>query len=95
MGKALWHQIMTVVMLRENMRQTRQSMEDAKLHTALENLRFKACTPDDIAFLRTCVSSNVPGRSSVCDKVFRNVSIITGTNIQKDKINRLGALRFA
>lgn len=94
-GKALWHQITTVVILRENMRQTKQSTEDAKLRTALENLRFKACTPDDIAFLRTRVSSGIPGRPSVCDKVFRNVSIITGTNIQKDEINRLGALRFA
>ena len=94
-GKALWHQITTVVILRENMRQRRQSADDAKLRTALENLRYKACTPDDIAFLRTRISSSVPGRPSVCDKMFRNVSIITGTNIQKDEINQLGALRFA
>ena len=35
-GKALWHQITTVVILRQNMRQARQSPEDAKLRTALE-----------------------------------------------------------
>lgn len=58
-------------------------------------MKFKACTPDDIVFLQTHISLSIPGRPSVCDKVFRNVSIITGTNIQKDKINWLGALLFA
>ena len=94
-GKALWHQITTVVILRKNMRQKKQSPEDTKLRTALENMRYKACTPDDISFLRTLVSSEQPGRTSVCSNDFRNVSIITGTNLQKDEINRLGAIRFA
>ena len=94
-GKALWHQITTVVILRVNMRQKRQSPDDARLRTALENMRYKSCTPSDIAFLRTRVSSAIPGRSSICDNNFRNMSIITGTNIHKDEINRLGALRFA
>ena len=94
-GKALWHQITTVVILRVNMRQKKQSSDDAKLWTALENMRYKACTPADIAFLRTRVSSTIPGRLSICDRNFRNVSIITGTNIYKDEINRLGAIRFA
>ena len=94
-GKALWHQITTVVILRENMRQKKQSVEDAKLRTALENMRYKACTPEDIAFLRTRISSNLPGRPSICQLQFRNVSIITGTNLHKDEINRLGAIRFA
>ena len=94
-GKALWHQITTVVILRVNMRQKKQSPDDAKLRTALENMRYKACTPDDIAFLRTRVSSSIPGRASICDNDFRNISIIAGTNVHKDEINRLGALRFA
>jgi hypothetical protein len=94
-GKALWHQITTVVILRENMRQKKQSAEDGKLRTCLENMRYKACTPDDIAFLRTRTSSSVPGRPSICHEQFRNVSIITGTNLYKDEINRLGAIRFA
>src|SRR6188768_4143494 len=58
-------------------------------------MRYKACTPDDLAFLRTRISSLAPGRSSICDDNFRNVSIITGTNLHKDEINRLGAIRFA
>jgi hypothetical protein len=94
-GKALWHQITTVVILRQNMRQKKQSLEDTKLRTALENMRYKVCTPDDVNFLRSLVSSDQPGRSSACDSDFRNVSIIIGTNLQKDEINRLGAIRFA
>ena len=94
-GKALWHQITTVVILCQNMRQRTQSADDAKLRTALENMRYKSCTPEDISFLRTRISSTVPGKPSICDKEFRNVSIITGTNLHKDEINRLGSIRFA
>jgi PIF1-like helicase len=93
--KALWHQITTVVILRQNMRQSKQSTEDTMMRTALENLRYKGCTPVDINFWRTKISSSLPDRSLICDKDFRDVSIITGTNLQKDKINRLGAICFA
>ena len=34
-GKALWHQVTTVVILRKNMRQRTQTPKDAKLRTAL------------------------------------------------------------
>ena len=94
-GKALWHQVTTVVILRQNMRQRTQSANDAKFREALSNMRYKACTPADIAFLRTLISSEMPGRSSVNEKNFRNVSIITNLNSQKDEINRLGSQRFA
>ena len=61
-GKALWHQVTTVVILRENMRQKRQSPEDAKLRTALENMRYKACTQEDITFLEDItLSHGLPG----------------------------------
>jgi hypothetical protein len=49
-GMALWHQVTTVVILWENMRQRFQSEEDSKFTKALENMRYKACTPDDIQF---------------------------------------------
>ena len=94
-GKALWHQVTTVVILRQNMRQKIQSALDNQLRTALENMRYKACTPEDIRFLRTRISSNLPNRPSVCDDNFRNVSIITAKNLHKDEINKLGAIRFA
>ena len=80
-GKALWHQVTTVVILRENMRQKKQGTDDGKLRTCLENMRYKACTPDDIAFLRTRISSSVPGWPSIRHEQFRNVSIITGRNL--------------
>ena len=57
-GKALWHQVTTVVIIQKNIRQNTQSVEDAKLRTALENMRYAACTSDDIKFLR----SHVAGR---------------------------------
>ena len=94
-GKALWHQITTVVILRENMHQKTQTPDDERLRAALSNMRYKACTPDDIAFLRSRVSSEIEGRSSVNEKQFRNVSVITTLNLPKDVINYLGSRRFA
>ena len=55
-GKALWHQITTVVILRQNMRQNTQSVDDTKFRTALENMRYARCTEEDIAFLKTCIA---------------------------------------
>ena len=40
------------------MRQKTQSTEDAKFKTTLENMRYKACTNTDIAFLKTRVARN-------------------------------------
>jgi hypothetical protein len=71
-GKALWHQVVTVVILRQNMRQKVQSALDNKLRTALENMRYKACTSEDIIFLRSRISSNIQSRPSICDDNFRN-----------------------
>jgi hypothetical protein len=94
-GKALWHQVTTVVILRENMRQKENSPEDAKLRTALENMRYKACTPQDIAFLRSQIAGRGPNDPKLAQKRFRNISVITAFNAQKDKINELGCERFA
>ena len=94
-GKALWHQVTTVVILCQNMRQKEQSEDDNKFRTALENMRYKSCTLEDIIFLRSRISSKLPNRPCVTDKNFRDVSIITAKNIRKDEINRIGALRFA
>lgn len=94
-GKSVWHQVTTVVILRQNMRQRQQSTRDNELRTALENMRYKACTPSDITFLRGRVSSNLPGRPNISDPEFRNVSVITALNVHKDAINILGSGRFA
>ena len=77
------------------MRQRSQSEDDAKFCEALSNMRYKACMPGDITFLKTLVSSELPGCSNVKEKKFWNVSIITSLNSQKDEINHLGSERFS
>ena len=94
-GKALWHQVTTVVILRQNMRQRTQSEQDSRLRSALENMRYKSCTPADIDFLYSRISSVLPGRVTVADNDFIGVPIITALNIHKDEINAIGAERFA
>ena len=93
--KALWHQVTTVVMLRQNMRQTLQTEEDDKFHKALENMQYKACTQEDITFLHIHTIGPGADKPKLAEKDFRNVSIITAWNSQKDRINELGSTRFA
>ena len=94
-GKALWHQINTVIILKQNMRQNKQSPEDEKLRVALENMRYAACTPADIEYLKSRVAGKGLNCPKLADRQLRNISIITARNIQKDHINYLGSLRFA
>jgi len=49
-GKSLWHLFTTVVILHQNMCQRSQSAQDASLRTALEKMRYKACTQSDLVF---------------------------------------------
>ncbi|TFK59133.1 hypothetical protein BDN72DRAFT_781172, partial [Pluteus cervinus] len=95
LGKAMWHQITTVVMLRQNMRQSVDSVEDQKFRTALTNLRYKACTPEDLEFFDTRVHTNHTQGPSICADRFRNISIITGYNATRDKLNEMGTIRWA
>ena len=76
-GKALWHQVTTVVILRKNMRQRTQSEKDGKLRTALENMRYAACRSEDIKFLKSRIAGRHSDQPKLSDKEFRNVSIIT------------------
>jgi len=50
----------TVVILRENMRQKTQSVEDANWELPLENMRYAACTPEDIKFLKSRIAGRRP-----------------------------------
>ncbi len=95
LGKILWHQFNTVVILRQNMRQQKQSLEDGKLRTALENMRYGACTPEDIRFLESKIAGFRPEDPKLYASDVRNVSIITAWNSQKDALNQMGAKRFA
>jgi hypothetical protein len=94
-GKALWHQVTTVVILRENMRQKNQTNEDASLRKALTNMRYGACTKDDIEFLNTRIAGRRSDQPKVASKDFRNIAIICGRHTEKDMINQLGCERFA
>ncbi|KZT18398.1 hypothetical protein NEOLEDRAFT_1080378, partial [Neolentinus lepideus HHB14362 ss-1] len=95
MGKAAWHQFNRVVILRENMRQLGQSENDHRFRVALENMRYKACTRDDIALLQSRVPHSGPDSPSLADALFHYISIITGQNANCDTINALSAPRFA
>ena len=70
-------------------------MQTVDNRTALENMQYKACTPQDIAFLRTHVAGHGPERPKLALKKYCHSSIITAWNIQKDEINQLGCARFA
>ncbi|KAK0442072.1 hypothetical protein EV421DRAFT_1890989 [Armillaria borealis] len=94
-GKALWHQVLTVVILQQNMRQRSQTIEDSRLRMALENMRYRKCTANDLAFLNTHVSSAGHGHDHISQPEYQNVSIITVWNSHKDEINHLGCKQFA
>jgi hypothetical protein len=94
-GKILWHQMTTVVILTQNMRQTEMSEEDKKFRIALSNMRYAACTSDDLEFLETLRANGNNGGKSTLDPNFKNVSIITSLNTQKDQINESCSIRFA
>ncbi|KAJ7321527.1 hypothetical protein DFH08DRAFT_712897 [Mycena albidolilacea] len=94
-GKIIWQQVNTVVILKQNMRQTADTEEDIKFRTALTNMRFASCTKEDLQYLESRTISKRPGRPSFECGEFSDVSIITAFNAQKDKINELGSARFA
>ncbi|KAJ7929423.1 hypothetical protein B0H13DRAFT_1859638 [Mycena leptocephala] len=58
-------------------------------------MSYGACTPADIEFLRSRQISRRPGHPSFQDPRFRNVSLITAWNSPKDKVNKLGCIKFA
>ncbi|PBK94391.1 hypothetical protein ARMGADRAFT_927977 [Armillaria gallica] len=94
LGKAIWHQVTTVVILQQNMHQSTQSEGDSKLRTALANMRYKACTKNDIAFLNLHVCKLSDSAPDITSQKYRNVSIITDLNIHKDAFNQLGTIRL-
>ncbi|KAJ3475999.1 hypothetical protein NLI96_g11457 [Meripilus lineatus] len=93
LGRSIWHQFTTVVILRENMRQRGMSEEDKKFRTCLENMRYARCTADDLALLKTRIAK--PDGPSLREDKFRNVAVITPRNAQRDAWNLDGVRRFA
>ena len=58
-------------------------------------MRYKACTSEDIEFLHSRVAGTKHGKPKLAQRRFRNVSVITAWNSQKDKINAPGSQQFA
>ena len=52
------------------MRQKLQSPEDAKFHKAPENMLYRACTQEDIAFLHTHTTGPGPRKPKLAEKDF-------------------------
>jgi hypothetical protein len=52
-GKVIWLQFTTVVILRENMRQKGKDPYEVAFQGALVRLRYRSCTEDDLALIRT------------------------------------------
>ncbi|KAF9455474.1 hypothetical protein BDZ94DRAFT_1205685, partial [Collybia nuda] len=77
------------------MRQKTQSHDDNRLRTALSNMRYGGCTSSDLAFLNSRVVGKTSNKPNLASSKFRNVSVITAWNAQKDRINELGSARFA
>ncbi|KAJ3753330.1 hypothetical protein EV360DRAFT_53656 [Lentinula raphanica] len=71
------------------------SHQDSQYRKALENMRYKSCTKEDIKCLSGLVSANKPNRHYIALEPWRSAPIIIGENKQRDEINRLGAMRFA
>ncbi|KAL1684491.1 hypothetical protein GGG16DRAFT_32579, partial [Schizophyllum commune] len=94
-GKAIWHQVTTVVILTENMRMRTATPRDRLFATALANMRYGACTRADMSLVNSLVVGSEPGAPDLTDEKFKNVSIITARNAEKDAFNELGCKRFA
>lgn len=95
LGRAVWQMFTTAVILRKNMRQKGLTRADIGFRRALDNMRFNACTIEDIELLNTRVAGTEPGQPHLGQPCFRNVSIITAWNIHRDAINEVCSARFA
>lgn len=93
-GKTLWHQFTTVIILRENMRQKQPTPDDAKMRKALENLRYKSCIQARHTAYKKMCRGHATDRPKLNQLRFRYVSIIMAWNTYRDKINELSCARF-
>ena len=71
------------------------SPEDVKLRKCLENLRYRACSPDDIELLETRIAGRGPSRPKLNQPRFRNVSIITRLGLKWATAGMLRLMRIS
>ncbi|KAH9920732.1 hypothetical protein B0H21DRAFT_701913 [Amylocystis lapponica] len=77
------------------MRQTGMTDDDIRFRTALANMRYKSCTPEDLQLLRSRIIRPHLQNGVLDSDNFRYVSIITGRNAHRDAINHFMVERFA
>ena len=95
LGKALWHQFIMVVILRENMCQQTQSKKDGQLRKCLENMRYARCSAADIKLLQSRIAGRGIKKVKLAQNRFQNISVIVGINAHRDRLNVLGSSKFA
>jgi hypothetical protein len=61
---------------------------------ALDNIRYKVYISYNIEFLRFRVAEMGPNDLKLMQQRFRNVSVITARNAQRDRLNELGTEPF-
>jgi hypothetical protein len=76
------------------MRQLGDDKDEIVFRTALENLRYNACTQSDIDLIKSRITYPNSGLS-IDTGAFKNVAIITSQNMEKDFINEASSVRFA
>ncbi|VDB90195.1 unnamed protein product [Peniophora sp. CBMAI 1063] len=94
-GKALWHQVTVVVMLKENMRQRNASEEDIKFRKLLVNLRMNRCDREDIELMHSRVARPNHPDIDLNHPDFVHASMITCRNVNRDLLNEIGSYKFA
>ncbi|KAF8816688.1 hypothetical protein BYT27DRAFT_7076730, partial [Phlegmacium glaucopus] len=92
-GKLIWHQIATVVILTQNMRQTEIVTNDSLLTTLINYMHLSHTPTVDLAFLKTLIVNRHDKK--LTDPELRDVSVITSLNTQEDQINDLGSAQFS
>ncbi|KAJ3552729.1 hypothetical protein NM688_g3999 [Phlebia brevispora] len=94
-GKALWHCFTDVVLLKQNMRQNKADLPNEAFRDALANMRYGACTEQNLKVLRTRIAGLDAGQPHMGEEQFRNISILTAWNAHRDAINEASVERFA
>ncbi|KAI0675202.1 hypothetical protein C8Q78DRAFT_958617, partial [Trametes maxima] len=94
-GKALWHEFTTVVILRQNMRQKGMSSDDIRFRIALENMRYARCTQTDEELILSRIFVSTPENGGHLPAEFETVSLITARNAYRDAANATRVAEYA
>lgn len=90
LGKLLWLQVDTVVLLHQQMRQS--GPLNRNFVDLLERLRVGKCSDDDYSLLESRLAANVKQHG---DTTWTGVPILVGDNTSKDRLNEHGAEAFS